>query len=145
MGLIFDKRDEAYLAGLSADAREAVLEQRQAANWQWVRQKDGAPLLPSCLPIRPTPQRARKVSFADLPLERADTVPQSAPLAPFDECRSLERAYLRMYTYGPGAPLTTLVTKRNARSLLCTRRMKETSNAEYAAMTAEVLRAKARS
>ena len=124
MGLIFDKRDEAYLAGLSTDAREAVLEQRQAANWQWVRQKDGAPSLPSCLPIRPTPQRARKVSFADLPLERVDTVPQSAPLAPFDECRSLEAAWLELYG--------GIVSKKAARHLLDVRGMKERPNADYA-------------
>ena len=122
--LIIDKRDEAYLAGLSELAREAVLEQRQAANWQWVRQKDGAPSLPSGLPIRPTPQRARKVSFADLPLERVDTVPQSAPLAPFDECRSLEAAWLELYG--------GIVSKKAARHLLDVRGMKERPNADYA-------------
>ena len=139
--LIIDKRDEAYLAGLSELAREAVLEQRQAANWQWVRQKDGAPsdsacrfarlrrrfacrFACRCLPIRPTPQRARKVSFADLPLERVDTVPQSAPLAPFDECRSLEAAWLELYG--------GIVSKKAARHLLDVRGMKERPNADYA-------------
>jgi hypothetical protein len=129
--LIMGDADVAYLGGLSCDERCVILERRRVANQQ---RSVGMPHVEAT-----AERRSRRVQFAAEPEEeRAHRV----SLAPFDECRSLERAFLRKYTYGSGGSLTTIVPKKFARSLMCTRTMKETSKADFAAMTAEVLGAR---
>ena len=117
--------------------RVKVFEQRREANLGWIAVTSQGTTTASCS----REQRIQCVRFDNLPAD-TDTMRVRAPLAPFDECRSLERAFLRKHTYDPGGYLTTFVPKKFARSLLHTRTLKETSNADYAAMTAEVLGAR---